>query len=103
MSIKPIDFQVMIPKTGEVSKIQNDQQQRNHAMEQQQTTVNQHKSQDNVNLVHSREDAQKAKISEKQEKKQGEKRQKKNRQKGSYGTKGEKSMEEQTSTIDIRL
>ncbi|HQA58024.1 MAG TPA: hypothetical protein PK033_09145 [Acetivibrio sp.] len=68
MSVKPIDFQVMIPKTSEISKIQKDEQNKGLAMEQQQTVVNQKKSEDNVNLVHYREEAQNAKINVEEEK-----------------------------------
>lgn len=103
MSIKPIDFQVMIPKTAEVSKIQNDQQQKNIVVNEQQTNATRQKSEEKVNLVHSRENAQKARIDQEQEKKKDEKRQKKNSNRGKYGTKGEKELEEQTSVIDIRL
>ncbi|NLP13451.1 MAG: hypothetical protein GX383_02990 [Clostridium sp.] len=103
MSIKPIDFQVMIPKTSEVSKIQKDEQNKNLVLEQQQTIVSQKKSEDNVNLVHSREETQNAKIDHEQEKKQNEKKRKNNRFKGRYGTKGEKETDEEIGTIDIRL
>jgi len=105
MSVKPIDFQVMIPKTSEISKIQKDEQNKGLAMEQQQTVVNQKKSEDNVNLVHYREEAQNAKINveEEKEKNQNENKRKKNRFKGRYGTKGEKEADEETGTIDIRL
>ncbi|HPD00667.1 MAG TPA: hypothetical protein PLA01_04870 [Acetivibrio sp.] len=103
MSIKPIDFQVMIPKTAEVSKIQKDEQNKNVALEQQQTIVNKKKSEDNVNLVHSQDETQNAKIDDEQERKQKENKQKKNRFKGRYGTKGERETDEGTGTIDIRL
>ncbi|HOM02085.1 MAG TPA: hypothetical protein PLH43_04570 [Acetivibrio sp.] len=103
MSIKPIDFQVMIPKTAEISKIQNDQQQKNVVFNEQQTDITRQKFEENINTVHSRDNAQNVKIDSNQEKKKDEKRQKKNQNRAKYGTKGEKEPEEQTSVIDIRL
>lgn len=73
MSIKPIDFQVMIPKTAEISKIQNDQQQKNIVVNEQQTNTMRQKTEENVNIVHSRENAEKVRVDSEQEKKKDEK------------------------------
>lgn len=40
MSIKPVDYQILIPKTSEVSKIQNDNQNKNATIQQQQSVSN---------------------------------------------------------------
>ncbi len=44
MSIKPVDYQILIPKTSEVSKIQNDNQNKNATIQQQQSVSTQHKA-----------------------------------------------------------
>ncbi|HHX18130.1 MAG TPA: hypothetical protein GX727_04640 [Clostridium sp.] len=100
MSIKPVDYQILIPKTSEISKIQNDNQHKNAAAQQQQNISNQHKAEDSVNLVHSQESPQKAAIREKEKEKK-----KKNSDKRSTGRKykHKKDSENSTSTIDIRL
>lgn len=102
MSIKPLDFQVMIPKTSEVSKIHNDEMNKNNTNLQQQATTVSHDAQKNLKQVNSREKAQEGKIRERQER---------NKKEGSSGG-GEKELEkkdkgkksgQKTSTIDIRL
>ena len=62
MSIKPVDFQVMLPKTSEVSKLHNDEQQRNQGLHLQQAEKNQHRVENNLRQVHSQENAQEARI-----------------------------------------
>ncbi|HOP91796.1 MAG TPA: hypothetical protein PLP24_00295 [Acetivibrio thermocellus] len=103
MSIKPIDFQMMIPKTAEISKIQNDQQQKSVVVNEQQTNITRQKFEENVNTVHAKENAEKVRIDSEQKKKKEERGRKKNPNRAKYGTKGEKEPEEQTSVIDIRL
>lgn len=100
MSIKPVDYQVLIPKTAEVSKIQNDNQNKNAAVQQQQTVLTQHKAEDSVNVVYSQESAQKAAVREKEKEKR-----RKNSDKRGTGRKykHKKNYESSTSTIDIRL
>jgi hypothetical protein len=95
MSIKPVDFQVMLPKTSEVSKISSDDQHRNTALQQMQSQSTQNKSELNLRQVHSQDKTPEARIKEKQEKNQdGRKEKKKNKQNNNS---------DNTSTIDIRL
>ena len=101
MSIKPIDFQVQIPKTNEVAKIRSEDQHKNEVIQQHQSSVNQHKAEDSVNLVHSRDNTQQSKINEKQNKNSKEKKEKGNK-KRNYNS-NSSIEEEQTSVIDIRL
>lgn len=100
MAIKPIDFQVQIPKTNEVSKIQSEARQKNEMIEQQQSLINRQNAQDSVNLVHSKDNAQQAKINEKQNKDSMEKKGKGNKKRNNNNN---SNKEEQTSVIDIRL
>lgn len=105
MSIKPIDFQVQIPKANEVSKIQSEVRHKNEVIEQQQSTINRQNAQDSVNLVHKKENAQQAKINEKQNPK--ERKEKNNKKKdgnnGNSNNSKSSMKEEKTSVIDIRL
>lgn len=102
MSIKPVDFQVMIPKTVEVSKVSNDEAQRNHSAQQQQTSSMQHKVDSSLNQVYSQTKPQNARINERQKDNTRDKDKKK---KGKSGEKDEESLKDsmQTSTIDIKI
>ncbi|MCX7922403.1 MAG: hypothetical protein N3B21_10405 [Clostridia bacterium] len=99
MSIKPIDFQVMIPKTSEVSKIHSEEQQRNQSAQQHQQSVVQQKADLNLRQVHSQDKVNNAGIKEKQEKGQQNKKDDKRKNKRNNA----KSSGNETSTIDIRL
>lgn len=105
MSIKPIDFQVNIPKTIEVSKIQNDAQQRNLSQQQQNAATVRQGIEHNLHQVYAQDDPQKTGIRERQEKnrkKQQEGEKGKNRS-GETAPKEDKKSEIKRSTIDIRL
>lgn len=101
MAIKPIDFQVQIPKTNEVSKIHSEVKNKNELIQQQQTSVNHQKAEDSVNLVHYKDNAQQSKINKKQNKESKEKKEK-GKKKRNYNN-NSSIEEEQTSVIDIRL
>ncbi|MDP4182053.1 MAG: hypothetical protein Q8942_13315 [Bacillota bacterium] len=96
MSIKPIDFQVMIPKTGEISKTVQDGQQKNLGMQQETASSMKHKSESEVKTVHAQENAVGPKIKDKQEKDRGNKKDKdKNKDKNKRA--------KNDSVIDVRL
>lgn len=107
MSIKPIDFQVMMPRTIDAAKATNDLVQRNILNQQQQASVTRQKSEDELRQVYSRDQAQNVVISEKQREKQ---------EKGENKDKSEEKSDEKqenatnklnntlnTSTIDIKI
>ena len=101
MSIKPVDFQVMLPKTSEVSKLNHDEQHKSQLFQQQQAADAKNKVEDNLRQVYSKDKLHKANIKEKQEKEN--KKQGKKENKSNYdGTKKSKT-ENQTSIIDIKL
>lgn len=102
MSIKPVDFQVLIPRTLEAAKVNNDEAQRNLAAQQQQATSTQHKVDSTLKQVYSQSKPEHARISEKQKDDENEKGKKK---RDKPGKKDEKSLnsEVQTSTIDIKI
>lgn len=97
MSIKPIDFQVMIPKTAEVSKTVNDDHQKNLGMNQNNADRLQHKSENQVKTVHSQE---KTSGPELKDKKDREKKTKKDSKKESEKN---RKRNDKDSIIDIRL
>lgn len=108
MSIKPVDFQVMLPKTAEISKIHSDEQNKNQAVHQQQAVNTQHKAEDSLRQVHSQEKAQEARIREKQEKEKREQKKKEEEEEKkdsspNYNKNKKLEMNNSTSRIDIRL
>ncbi len=103
MSIRPVDFQIMLPKTAEVSKINSDEQQRSQIMQQQQNANLQHKVDNSIKQVHSQDNVQEAMIREKRERERDNQKKQDKRKKGNYNNKKETDDGIQTSTIDIRL
>ncbi len=103
MSIKPVDFQVIIPRTVEASKASNDENQKNYSMQQQQAANTQTIADNSLRQVYSQKRAQDARITERQKEEGdgGKNQKKKEKTGGSAGRAGKKSM--QTSTIDIKI
>ena len=94
MSIKPIDFQMVIPKTSEVSKIYNDDVNKNQAIHQQQQTASQTKIDNNLKQVVNRENVQNDRVREKQEKNNSRQNEKKKKR---------QNKDDDRPTIDIRV
>lgn len=110
MSIKPVDYQVMIPRTAEVSKMHNDEQHKNQAMQQQQASVSQHKIDNELRQVHAQDSAQEARIRERQQRenesrKDKEERENKEKRKYKLSNYSNKTLKpiDSNSTIDVRL
>ena len=107
MSIKPVDFQVMIPRTMDAAKISNDENQRNISAKQQQILATQHKAEDSLKQVYSRAQAQNPHITEKQ--KENRQNSKKKRKEGYHSDKSAENNgrslnnDSITSTIDIKI
>lgn len=107
MPIKPVDFQVMIPRTLEAAKVNNDLTQKNHLMQQQQAAATQLKAEDSLRQVYSRSQAEHAQINEKQN--ENRRNDRKNKKKGQNGQKNNEiennglNKEFKTSTIDIKI
>ena len=93
MSIKPMDFQVMFPKTSELAKTFNDETNKNQAINQQQASSNQERIDNSLKQVVARENVQKGRITEKQENDNTKQNSKKKKQKDTRNT----------PTIDIRI
>lgn len=106
MPIKPIDFQIMVPRAMDAAKISNDEAHRNQALLQQQAAATQHKADDTLKTVYSRSQAQNVRITEKQkdDRQNGKKRrdgQESEEKKGNG--KIEHVREIKTCTIDIKI
>lgn len=86
MSIKPIDFQVMYPKTSEVSKIQNEEANKNQAIHQQQASTNQNKIDDKLKQVVARENVKNGRVDEKKQQDTADQNKKKKQQSKGRGT-----------------
>jgi len=68
MSIRPVDFQMVIPKSSELSRINNDEQNKNYVIQQQQGNIIQDKAENTLKQVYSQDKAQEARIRERQQK-----------------------------------
>ena len=104
MAIKPVELQVMLPKTAEVSKFHNDEQHKNLALQQQQVSSFQKKSESNMRQVYSQDRMHGLAIKEKREKEQKNDREGRKKDKKTLENSRKKDVEQiKTSTIDIRL
>ena len=103
MSIKPVDFQVMIPRTMEVSKSSNDEAQKNQTMQQYQAASTQQHAENTLKQVYSQKRAQDARITQRQKEKgnSGKDQKKKDRNGNNESNATRNNM--QTSTIDIKI
>lgn len=93
MSIKPMDFQVMFPKTSELAKTYSDEANKNQAVTQQQAEVNRERIDSSLKQVVARENVQHGRVNEKQEKNDNNQNDKKKKQKNTRST----------PTIDIKI
>jgi len=82
MSIKPVEFQVMIPKTSEVSKINQDEKHKSHIIQQEQNLDIKNKTQSDLRQVNKKEKVNNMTVEDSlkkdQEKKKKDKKDKKN-------------------------
>jgi len=106
MPIKPIDFQIMVPRAMEAAKISNDETHRNQTLLQQQTAATQHKADDSLKTVYSRSQTQGLSITEKQREERQNKKKKKDgheHEDTTDNSKGKPVREIKTCTIDIKI
>jgi len=107
MSIKPIDFQVVIPRTVDAAKTSSDLVQKNIVNQQQQAFIIRQKSEDELRQVYSHDQTHGVKINEKQNENR-QRGQKKEKDKEKSGNRKENSTNKlnntlNTSTIDIKI
>ena len=105
MSIKPVDFQVMIPRTMEVSKSNSDETQKNYTMQQQQAASAQNNAENSLRQVYSQKRAQDARITQRQKDKESSDKDRKKKEKEKNESNDSKAQRKsmQTSTIDIKV
>lgn len=106
MSVKPVDFQVMIPRTMEAAKVRSDEMQKHLAQQQQQAASLHNKAEDTLKQVYSRSEAQEVRINEKQkENSQQNDKKKKGKQRQPADDKDVRKTGNtiRTSTIDIKI
>jgi hypothetical protein len=108
MSVRPIDYQMMIPKAAEVSKIASDANQKGNALQEQYSNTLRHNDENKLKQVYDKDRTFEASIKQKQErqaKKESEDDKNKNhRNKDKDKKKGEKQISLMSnSTIDIKI
>jgi hypothetical protein len=108
MSVKPVDFQVMIPRTMDAAKVRSDELQKSLALQQQQAAAMKDKAEDTLKQVYSKSQAHEVRINDKQReesRQQSEKKKKDGREEkaseGKDGKRPERAI--RTSTIDIKI
>lgn len=106
MPIKPIDFQIMVPRAMDAAKITNDEAHRNQALLQQQANATQHKADDTLKTVYSRSQTQDVRITEKQRDDRQNKKKKKDgqeREDTADDSANKPARPMKTTTIDIKI
>lgn len=82
MAIKPIDMQIMMPRTHDASKVHSEQQNRAAQAQQSANTSVEHMVDDELNKVYEKNNSQKISIKDDEEKKKKEREQKKEQKDG---------------------
>lgn len=103
MSIKPVDLQLLLPRTGEMSKYYNDEQGKLASIQKHQAAAENQRTNDGLKQVHSQDKAHEGVIRDKQEKNSRQDGQSKKKQQNSKTITKNKAKDIRTSTIDIRL
>lgn len=77
MSIKPVDYQISIPRSVDTEKARDSQLRKQHVDQQVNTANNQQTTENTVKTVNQKRSTENLRLEEKQEKNQGNKKQKK--------------------------
>lgn len=106
--IKPVDFQVLLPKTPEISRLQSNEQHKGIAMQQLQLTSLQNIAENSLKKVNLPDKAYEVKINEKQQKERHEAQKENNKDKKKRDAKSTKQKERcmgggEDSIIDIKI
>ncbi len=105
MSLRPIDFQSMVPKVTERARAQNEEQHRGVTQQQQQAEQASKGAQQKTDTVVQQEEAQKADIRDKESERRRRdgKKKKRDEDEKEDGTKTVLQQPKEGRTIDIRL
>ncbi|HHW22812.1 MAG TPA: hypothetical protein GXX26_08030 [Clostridiaceae bacterium] len=108
MSIRPVDYQILMPKVNEVARMQSEEQQRLVGQAQQNADNSVKEALQDIRSVHTQREAQKITIADDQrnrgrdqEKKQGKKSGESEKDEGRKT--GEIKLPQEKHTIDIRI
>ena len=106
MSIKPIHYQLSVPRAMEVSKTKSDEQLKELSQQQNQAAAIQHQADDSVKHVQKRDKVEEVRIREKQEREEEAK--KKHQSNDSENEKKDKAPQKdieanKTSSIDVKI
>lgn len=108
MSIRPVDYQILMPKVNEVGKLQSDEQQKLIGQAQQNANNTVKEADHDTRSVHTQREAQKTVITEEQRKQSGQQGQKQGKKGGDAeeddnGKPGNNKLPQERHTIDIRI
>ena len=104
MSLKPLDFQVMVPKANEISRIEAVNNQKDHAVRQQQALSVKSEAENKPKQVTKRSKAEDARINDYRQRKNNEKNSGKKKKKNKNMNESDNRANEKGSVhIDIRL
>ena len=104
MSIKPVDFQLSVPRSVEVTKNKGDEQLKQLTDQQTQVTATHHQADNSVTQVNKREKPEEARIKEKEEREQqGKKKQHQENEKEENETMDKKEENKRREHIDVKI
>lgn len=104
MAIRPVDYQILMPKVNEAAKIQSDLQQKSvsHAQQQAESSVKQ--AEKDTKRVHTQSETQKTIITDEERRKGSEQEQSKKKKSKKEDTAEVKTqLPHERHTIDIRI
>lgn len=106
MSIKPVDFQISIPRAAEVSKVRSEENAKELTQQQAQAGSIQNKADNTMKQVQKRNQAEEARLREKQQKEEN-KRQGKGQKESGKDTQEQNDRKyvtkQKTSTFDVKI
>ncbi|MGE5473480.1 MAG: hypothetical protein ACM3UU_04585 [Ignavibacteriales bacterium] len=106
MSIKPVDFQMSIPKASEVSKVRGEENSKELVQQQVQAGSIQNKSENAMKQVQKRNQAEEARLREKQQKEENN-RQGKRQEESNKENEEQNNMKyiakQKTSRFDVKI
>ena len=106
MFIRPVDYQILMPKVNEIAKVQNSEVQKQVVNIAQQVESTDQRTEEDVKTVHSQSEAQKTVITEREKGRNSNsgKQEKNKEEKDQKESKSQKStIEKSGQFIDIRL
>lgn len=82
MSVKPVDFQIVIPRSVDAARTRSEELQKNEAVQQQQAAAVQNRAEDTLRQVCSRSKTEETRITERQRERGGQEEGRKKKEEG---------------------